>query len=370
MSLDRRRGFLIVFAVLLSFPTLCRAQGQAGGTKTKRSGSVLKLDGEVRYFKAWLEQDVVWIITDDERAAFKLLPNDEERDNFIEAFWDRRNPTPDSFDNAFKDEHYRRIVYANEHFSAAIPGWKSDRGRIYILYGPPEEIHSYPSGRSPGKAQEDDDSYPFEVWHYRYLERLGEAADLEFVDVCECGEYTMTLGHAEAEKYALHYYPGGLGNRFRSKQDPVDPQIFMGLGKPPKVKFKDLEENLNAGRDRTTLPFEVSTDTIKATDVTSLVPITINFQKRDLMFVEKDGTRRARVNIFGRVTTLTGRVAEIFEGTLEIYASSESEASSKDATSFPKTLALRNGRYKIEIAAKEVNGDHWGRWAWGVKVGD
>jgi len=161
------------------------------------------------------------------------------------------------------------------------------------------------------------------------------------------------------EKYEPHFDPEGPGIRSRG-----------GLLNPPKIKFKDLEEKATVDLPWKTLPFEVSTSKVKATDVTSLVPITISFQKSDLTFVEKDGTRRAGVNIFGRVTTLTGRVAEIFEGTLEIGASSESEASSKDATSFAKTLALRNGRYKIDIAAKEANGDHWGRWTRGVKVGD
>ena len=360
MTLDRRRGFLVVCAVFLSFPVLSRAQGQTGGTKAKRSGSVLKVDGEAPYFKAWIEQDVVWIITDEERAAFKLLKNDEERDNFIEAFWDRRNPTPDSFDNPFKDEHYRRTVYANEHFGAAIPGWKSDRGQIYILFGGPAGVHSYPSGRMQGETSEGGDalSLPLEVWHYRYIEGLGQDIDLEFVDACRCSEFKMRITPA-MEKYEPHFDPEGPGIRSRG-----------GLLNPPKIKFKDLEEKSTVDLHWKTLPFEVSTDTVKATDATSLVPITISFQKSDLTFVEKDGSRRAGVNIFGRVTTLTGRVAEIFEDALEIDASSESEASSKDATSFAKALVLRNGRYRVEIAAQEVNSDHWGRWVRGVKVGD
>ena len=99
-------------------------------------------------YKKWLDQDVAWIITDEERSAFKQLSNDEERDQFIEAFWQRRDPTPDTIENEFKEEHYRRIAYANEHFAAGIPGWKSDRGRMYIMYGPADEIESHPSGGS------------------------------------------------------------------------------------------------------------------------------------------------------------------------------------------------------------------------------
>src|SRR3974390_2029168 len=87
-------------------------------------------------YKKWLDEDVRWIITDEEKSAFMQLSNDEERDQFIEAFWARRDPTPDTEENEFKEDHYARIAYANEHFAAGIPGWKTDRGRIYIVYGP------------------------------------------------------------------------------------------------------------------------------------------------------------------------------------------------------------------------------------------
>ena len=131
-------------------------QGQAGDEvdplkrapsvkQKKQQKSALKVELS-RVYKKWLNEDVVWIITDQERAAFKQLSNDEERDNFIEAFWQRRDPTPDTEENEYKEEHYRRIAYANEHFAAGIPGWKSDRGRIYIMYGPADEVDSHPSG--------------------------------------------------------------------------------------------------------------------------------------------------------------------------------------------------------------------------------
>jgi len=106
-------------------------------------------------YKKWLNEDVVWIITDQERAAFKQLSNDEERDNFIEAFWQRRDPTPDTEENEYKEEHYRRIAYSNEHFAAGIPGWKTDRGRIYIMYGPADEVDSHPSGGSYQRPMEE-----------------------------------------------------------------------------------------------------------------------------------------------------------------------------------------------------------------------
>ena len=161
-------------------------------------------------YRKWLDEDVRWIISDEERAAFKQLSNDEERDNFIEAFWQRRNPNPDSVENEFKEEHYRRIAYANEHFPAGIPGWKSDRGRIYIMYGPADEIESHPSGGTYDRPQDEGggttSTYPFEDWRYRYLEGIGQEVIIEFVDSCMCGDYHMTLDRSE--KDALLNVPG------------------------------------------------------------------------------------------------------------------------------------------------------------------
>src|SRR5947207_8665146 len=162
-------------------------------------------------YKKWLDEDVRWIISDEERAAFKQLSNDEERDQFIEGFWQRRDPTPDTVENEFKEEHYARIAYANEHFAAGIPGWKTDRGRMYIMYGKPDEIESHPSGGQYERPMEEGggstSTFPFEQWRYRYLEGVGQEVIIEFVDTCMCGEYHMTMDRSE--KDALLYTPGG-----------------------------------------------------------------------------------------------------------------------------------------------------------------
>src|SRR5512146_2913825 len=160
-------------------------------------------------YKKWLDQDVRWIITDQEREAFLKLSNDEERDQFIEQFWQRRNPTPDSVDNPYKDEIYRRIAYANEHFAAGIPGWKTDRGRMYIMYGPADEVESHPSGGSYERPFEEGggttSTYPFEIWRYRYIDDVGTDVLIEFVDPTMTGEYRMTMD--PSEKDALLYVP-------------------------------------------------------------------------------------------------------------------------------------------------------------------
>src|SRR6202048_5162911 len=174
----------------------------------KANAKALKIELSKTYRK-WLDEDVRWIITDEEKSAFMQLSNDEERDQFIEAFWQRRDPTPDTEENEFKEEHYRRIEYANEHFAAGIPGWKSDRGRMYIMYGPADEIESHPSGGAYERPMEEGggetSTFPFEDWRYRYLEGIGQEVIIEFVDTCMCGDYHMTLDRSE--KDALLYTP-------------------------------------------------------------------------------------------------------------------------------------------------------------------
>ena len=161
-------------------------------------------------YKKWLNEDVAYIISDEERAAFKKLNNDEERETFIENFWLRRDPSPDTEENEFKEEHYRRIAYANEHYASGIPGWKTDRGRIYITFGPPDEIEDHSSGgfyeRPPEEGGGETSTFPFQQWRYRYIEGIGNNIIIEFVDPTMSGEFRMTSD--PSEKDALLYVPG------------------------------------------------------------------------------------------------------------------------------------------------------------------
>ena len=155
-------------------------------------------------YDKWLKEEVVYIITDKERSDFKKLQTDAERRHFIDEFWKRRDPTPDTPENEYKDEHYRRIAYANDRFhDTRLPGWKTDRGRIYIQYGPPDEIDSHPSGgtytRPPEEGGAQIVTYPFEMWRYRYIEGIGNNVLLEFVDKGKTGEYRLTMDPKEKE---------------------------------------------------------------------------------------------------------------------------------------------------------------------------
>ena len=350
-------------------------------------------------YKKWLNEDVVWIISDEERAAFKQLSNDEERDNFIEAFWQRRDPTPDTEENEYKEEHYRRIAYANEHFAAGIPGWKSDRGRMYIMYGPADEVDSHPSGGSYERPMEEGggetSTFPFEDWRYRYLEGIGQEVIIEFVDTCMCGDYHMTIDRSE--KDALKYTPnagltmyesmgmsskadrfsgggleqlgaGPMSSQQQTKQFDRLEQ-YAKLQAPPPVKFKDLEEIVNTKLITNLMPFDVRSDFVKVTGDTVLVPITIQMKYRDITFANKDGVQRGTVNIFGRVSTLTGRVVQTFEDTAQVDVPAELlPRTAENSSVYWKALPLRPGRYKVEIAVKDVNGDRKGLWSRGIVV--
>jgi GWxTD domain-containing protein len=350
-------------------------------------------------YKHWLNEDVAWIITDEEREAFKALSNDEERDAFIEQFWLRRDPTPDTVENEYKEEHYRRIAYANEHFPAGIPGWKTDRGRIYIMFGPPDQIDSHPSGGTYQRTQEEGggttSTYPFETWRYRYLEDIGQEIEIEFVDDCMCGAYEMTMDRSK--KDALLMVPGaGLtqyeemgmasktdrftgGGLERLGKGPFNQDLqskqfdrleqFAKLQKPPAVKFKDLEEVVTHKINVNLMPFDVRFDYVKVTSDTVMVPITIQVKNKDVTFQNKDGVQRGTVNIFGRATTLTGKIAQTFEDTVQVDVPQELLPKTlENASVYWKALPLRSGRYRVDVVVKDVNGDRVGTWSRGIVV--
>src|SRR5437868_4135584 len=351
-------------------------------------------------YKKWLDEDVRWIITDEEREAFRKLSNDEERDQFIETFWLRRSPNPDSVENEYKEEHYRRIAYANEHFAAGIPGWKTDRGRMYIMYGPPDEIESHPSGGTYDRPMEEGggttSTYPFEHWRYRYLEGVGQEVIIEFVDTCMCGDYHMTMDRSE--KDALLYTPNagltlyeqmGMANkssRFTGGMERLGTgplssmqatkqfdrlEQFAKLNKPPAIKFKDLEEVVTHKINVNLMPFDVLTDFVKVTSDTVLVPITVQIKNKDITFVNKDGVSSGTVNIFGRLTTIAGRVAQTFEDTVQVDVPPELlPKTTEHASVYPKAVPLRRGRYMLEVVVKDVNGARVGTWRRGMQVPD
>ena len=362
---------------------------QPSRAQKKREKKLLKeLDTP---YKKWLEEDVSYIIMPEERSAFLKLSTNEEREQFIEQFWLRRDPTPDTVENEFKEEHYRRIAYANEHYASGIPGWKTDRGRIYIMWGPPDEIESHPSGgsyeRPPEEGGGQTSTYPFEKWRYRYLEGIGEDINLEFVDTTMTGEYHLSMD--PSEKDALLYVPGAgltqleamgqaskadrfsntdgthLGRSIGGRPSSMDEfnrlELYAKVQRPPEVKFKDLETLVTSRIVRNQLPFDYRFDFLRVTSDTVLVPVTVQVANRQMSFQEKNGVETGVLNIFGRVSTLTGRVVQTFEDPVtRDIPESLLQQSLKGFSVYQKALPLRPGLYRLDIVVKDVNSGNVG----------
>lgn len=340
------------------------------------------------HFRKWLEEDVFYIITPEEKTAFKDLQTDEERQEFIEQFWLRRDPTPDTIENEFKEEHYRRITYANERLG----GWRSDRGMTYIIHGPPEEIESMPTGgfynRLPEEGGGGTSAFPFERWRYRYIEGVGSDIVLEFVDRCMCGDYQLTMDPSEKDALTMSLGHGltwleqlGLArkqDRFVGHGDGTRMpeawsktvrlneferlQLHARVQKPEPVKFKDLEALVDTRISFNLLPFELRTDFLRVTSGTVLVPITIGIKKKDVTFKLQNGIHRSTVNVFGRVRTLTGRIVETFEDViqLDIPPSLFGPETLEEMTVYQKAIPLRPGLYKLNLVVKDINSGNVG----------
>ena len=356
--------------------------------KRKMKRTLKELDSA---YKQWLNEDVAYIITPEERNAFLQLETNEEREQFIEQFWLRRSSNPDLPDNDFKEEHYRRIAYANEHFASGIPGWKTDRGRMYIMWGRPDEIESHPTGGTYDRPMEEGGgsttTYPWETWRWRYLEGIGENIILEFVDPSGSGEYHLTMD--PSEKDALLHVPGAglsllesmgmasktdrftrsdgtnlptsLGGTPASMDEFNRLELYAKVQKPPEVKFKDLEAVVTSRIVRDQMHFNWRTDYLKVTNDTVLVPITIQIPNSQLSFQAKDGIHSAMLNIFGRITTLTGRVVQTFEDSVSRdFPDSLFQQSLKLQSIYQKAVPLRPGLYRLDLVLKDVQSGNIG----------
>lgn len=364
----------------------------------KRREEKLRKELEGPYRK-WLGEDVLYIITDEERTAFKRMATDEEREQFIEQFWLRRDPTPDSQENEFKEEHYRRIAYTNERYASGIPGWKTDRGRIYITFGPPDENESHPSGGTYERPFEEGggttSTYPFEKWRYRWIEGIGSDIIIEFVDPTMTGEYRMTMD--PSEKDALMMVPNaGLtlmeqmgmsskadrfsrtdGTRLGTGTNPLPMKMnqferlqqFARLQKPPAVKFKDLEAAVNSTVKFNLLPIRVRADFMRMTSNSIQTNITILMEKKDLQFQNKDGVAKAAVNIYSRITSMSRRVVNVFEDVVTSEVPAEMlEAASKGASLYQKSIPLPPGTYRMNVVVKDVFGGNMNNYEMALVV--
>jgi len=398
---DRAIAFLVVVLMVGSM-TAASLHATPPKEKTskeeKRRQKAIQKEMESPY-KKWLSDEVPYIITDEERGAFKKFSTDEEREQFIEAFWDRRNPNPGSPENEFREEYYRRIAYSNEHYASGIPGWKTDRGRIYIMYGPPDEIEDHPSGgtydRPPEEGGGQTSTFPFQQWRYRYIEGIGSNIILEFVDPTMTGEFHMTMD--PGEKDALLHVPNAgltqmeamgmaskrdrftrtdgmtigqpLGGESASMNEFSRLDLYAKIFKPPAIKFKDLQAVVTSRLTAQLMPFDVRTDFMRVTEESVLTPITIQVANRDLQFENKEGVMHAVLDVFGQVTSLGGRIASTFEDSVILDVPENDFQRYVDRKSvYQKVVPLRPGRYKLTVVVKDDINGHMGSIEIGIQV--
>ena len=345
------------------------------------------------YFRKWLEQDVVYIISEEEEDVFLRLTNDDERERFIEQFWRRRDSDLRTAVNEFKEEHYRRIAYANDHFFSAKAGWRTDRGRTYILWGPPDDREMRPSGgryeRLIYEGGGTTTTYPFERWIYRHIPGIGSDIELEFVDQSGTGEYRLALGLEE--KDALLHSEGGLtlaeqlGMMDKSQRPYFTPssahnpfiQGIMGMRakdrpfarlaryfdvqRAPEIRYKDLQKLVDSRVFFHSLPFDITTNAIKLDDARVLIAITVEVRNQDLTFQEQSGIQQGRLRIYGRVMSVSGRMLTEFEQELAIdYEAEEFKKSLTERSVYQNQIAVPAGLYKLTLILEDLHGERMG----------
>ncbi len=370
------RSCLFLFTILMIAGSIA-AQDKDPRTKPIKAKSEMK-DAH----KRWIHQDVPYIISDAERKAFLALTTDEERDAFIGIFWQNRDPDPDTEENEYREEYYERIAYANEHFSSGIPGWKTDRGRMHIRWGKPDSIESRPSGGSYDRPSYEGGGstsvYPFETWFYRHVEGVGDGIEIEFVDPSGTGEYRIARN--ADEKDALAMVPGaglkthellGFGTKadrltnsnpsYQREQDGMFRRqaILNGMERNPGAKgpvpawFVTGDATL---LNENPIDIDHRVDFFRLSDDKVIVTFTLQTDNRELQFEKVGGLHTAKLNIYGRITAVSGRRGGVFEDSVTANATQTDLAEMKERKSiYQKAIALPPGVYKIDLTVRDVS---------------
>ncbi len=371
---------------VLGLAALLAAGGSAAQAQAQDESKQLQQEEAVDYFSKWLNQDVKYIISPEEKELFQKLSTGEEKERFIEQFWSRRDPDPRTSHNEFKEEHYRRIAYANDHFASGYPGWRTDRGRIYILYGPPDSKDATPSGGAYDRPFHEGGGatavFPFELWFYRHLEGLGSDIEFEFVDKSYTGDYQLALRADEKDVFLNTAGHGmtlaeqiGMANRvdrlsFRGATRELYPMMHHRLKDSPfqryetysraqaapQLKHPELREAVDVRITFDPLPATVKADYFVLNEQQFLVPLTVELHNRDLTFEPIGGVQRARLEVYGRVTALGGQLAAEFDGDLfSTVKGGDSDQARTGRTLYQKTLVLQGGtRYKLDLVVKDA----------------
>ena len=362
---------------------LCVSASLALGAQSKEEREHKK------HYEKWLDQDVVYIITDEERSVFSKLRTPEEKDAFIEEFWRRRAQSSNGDGGEFKEEHYRRIAYATAKFGSGIPGWKTDRGRIYIMFGQPSEIEDHSGGenyvRQPYEGGGRTAVYPFQIWRYRHLEGIGDDIEIEFVDQSWTGLYKIAqnswekdmllnvdgLGETTRERLRLAkrevrpgLHPGLLNSTqarsrygMRLKDTPFEKMIqYFALQRPPVIKQKELRGIVETHVTYSKLPLKYALNYLWMDAESALVPVTLEIDNGSLTFRQVNGIYKARVGLYGAVTGLNGRILAEFEDNIASEYIPERFLQGKSQKSmYQKSVLIPAGIYKVDLVVKDLN---------------
>src|SRR5215510_9489085 len=403
--LARHSALLLILALALSsfaissFSASAQDEKQDNKKNEKRAEEKKKAAEKEKVksvYRRWKDEDVRWIITDEERKTFDSLKNDEEREKFIEQFWLRRDPDPDTDVNEYLEEYYQRIAYANEHFTSGIPGWKTDRGRIYIMFGKADQIESHPSGgsydRPAWEGGGSTSTYPFEIWWYRYIDGVGSDVEIEFVDPTGSGEYriarspderdallyTANAGLTLAEQLGLStkadriayggFGGGGQGNQLfsqRAKDNPFEKlDLLYKLSRPPRVKFGDLKNIAESDLPKPSfdvLSAALNINLLRVTDTAALTSFTVEMENQDLVYKDIGGLPQAAINIYAKITNVSGRRARMFEDVVTSSFTPEALAiGQQQKSTYNNNIVLPPGNYKIDLVVRDVNSGRTG----------
>ncbi len=392
-GLRRISSLFLVFSVMFSSISITAFAQDTNKDKQKRKQSTESLKS---VYKRWVDEDVRWIITDEERKTFMSLKTDDEREQFIEQFWLRRDPDPDTDVNEYREDYYQRIAYANEKYTSGIPGWKTDRGRMYIMFGKPDQVESHPSGgsydRPTWEGGGNTSTYPFEIWWYRYIEGVGSDIEIEFVDPTGSGEYRIARN--PNEKDALLYTPNagltlaeqlGLANKadriangmfgtngggggggsqmfgMRAKDQPFERLATLAaLQRPPKVKFNDLAA-LASESELPKASFDVlsaglNINMLRVTETAVLTSFTVQLENQDLVYKEVGGLPQAAINVYAKITNVAGRRAGQFEDVVtSSYTPEALDLGMQQRSAYQKNVVLPPGNYKVDLVVRDVN---------------
>jgi len=380
------RLFALAFIVFVVSSVAVVAQPKKGEKKAPSqdiSENSRNVRPEVKeVYKKWLNNDVEYIITKEEKRAFNALVTDEERENFIENFWRRRDPNPDTEENEYREEYYERIAYANQHFTSGIPGWKTDRGRTYIAWGKPDSVESHPAGGSYDRPSWEGggstSTYPFEIWFYRHLENVGDGLEIEFVDPTSTGEYRFARNASEKDALAMvpgagpttqeqlfggdksdRIHGGSQANYMREQDSPFRRlEILNNLSRPPSIRFSDLQSSLTDSPviDNNPLDFDIRIDYFRQADDRVITTFTVQTSNKELQFEEVGNLPTAKMNIFGRITAVSGKRSGVFEDSVTTNATAEELAAARERLSvYQKAIALTPGTYKVDVVVRDVS---------------